>query len=451
MLGAPPIEFAVRDGFHLAFQVAGEGPPIVFVAGSTAISQAWTDPDTSRGLRRLAHFARLVTYDQRGTGYSDRFDPGQVLTLEHLVADLEAVVEAAGVSDPVLLGTHNGGAVATVYATRHPVRQLVLCNTWARLEAADDFPIGFSDRVLDRMEQRYRTEWGEGRIYNQYAPRRAGARVGMEELESTSRNQIVAIFRANRSYDIRHVLADVAVPTMVIHLEDNVNIPADHGRYIAERIPGARLVLVPGSDQVFLRNYADPVIDEVEQFVTGARTKFTDRIHTTMLFTDIVGSTPLAAALGDEAWSALVERHNEGMRRAIVSHGGQEVKCTGDGFLAAFDDPAAAVRCALDAVDGTSDLGLEIRAGVHLGEVSLMGASDFAGLAVHFAQRLCARAEGEQVLTSAAVREAGVGSGLVFEERGRATFKGVPGKWEVFEATRGDARRGETGKGPGRA
>jgi len=431
----PPIEFAVRDGFNLAYQVAGDGPTeIVYVAGSTAMSQSWQDSDTWRGLRRLGSFSRLVTFDQRGTGYSDRFDPAQPLTLEHLVADLEAVVEAAGVEEPVLVGTHNGGAVAAVYATRHPVRRLVLCNTWARLEEADDFPIGFSGRILDRMEERYRTEWGRGTIYNQYAPRRAGARVDLEELESTSRNQLIAIYRSNRTYDIRHLLPFVSTPTLVIHFEDNVNIPAAHGHYIAEHIPGARLVLLPGSDQDFLRNHATPVIDEVERFVTGRLTEFTDRVRTTMLFTDIVGSTPLAASLGDEAWSALVDQHNERVRREILAHGGEEVKCTGDGFLVAFDDPVAAVRCALATVGGVTELGLEIRAGVHLGEVFRMDRNDVGGLAVHFAQRLSARAEGEQVLTSAAVREACEGSGLAFADRGRATFKGIAGKWEIFEA-----------------
>lgn len=356
------------------------------------------------------------------------------MTLEHLVSDLEAVIEAAGIRDPVLFGVHNGGAVAALYATRHPVRQLVLCNTWARLEEAEDFPIGLSERILDQMEERYRIDWGKGRIYNQYATRRAGAHVDLEELESTSRNQIIAIFRANRSYDIRHALTSIAVPTLVIHLEDNLSIPAAHGRYIAEQIAGARLVLVPGSDQMFLRNHADAVIDEVEQFATGRRTTFRDRVRTTMLFTDIVNSTPLAATLGDEAWSALVDVHNERVRRAIAAFGGQEVKCTGDGFLAAFDDPVGAVRCALSAIGDMADLDLEIRAGVHLGEVSRMGRSDVAGLAVHFAQRLSARAEGEQVLASAAVRDACQASGLVFEDRGKATFKGIPGKWEVFEA-----------------
>ena len=238
MLAPPRIQFAVRNGTHLAYQVGGQGPPdIVFVGGSMATTLGWDDPATAKGFRRLASFSRLVTYDQWGTGRSDRFNPSDAPNLADLVRDLAAVIDAAGVTDPVLFGTHNGGAVAALYAVAHPVRQLILCNTWARLQVADDFPIGFSDRVLDRLEERYRTEWGQGRIYNQFAPRYDDAPPGQVELASTSQNQLVTIFRINRTYDIRSVLPTISVPTLVIHLEDNANIPPDHGRFIAQAIP----------------------------------------------------------------------------------------------------------------------------------------------------------------------------------------------------------------------
>jgi class 3 adenylate cyclase/pimeloyl-ACP methyl ester carboxylesterase len=435
-LAPPRISFAVREGAHLAYQVAGEGPlTIVYVAGSAATSQAWDDPVVARGFRRLASFSRLVTYDQRGTGYSDRFDPSVSPTFDDLVADLEAVIEAAEADDPVLFGTHNGGAVAAVYATTHAVRQLVLCNTWARLEEADDFSIGFSDQVLDRLEERYRTEWGQGRLFNQFSPRRQGEEApGRAELASTSQNQLMTIFRLNRKYDIRSVLPSITTPTLVLHLEDNLSVPPAHGRYIAAAIPGARLVLVPGTDQAFLRNYATPVIDEVELFVTGNLTVFRDRVHTAIVFTDIVDSTPLAAAMGDEKWSALIDAHNERVRSRVAEHGGETLKSTGDGFLAAFDEPTAAIRCAVGAMDAVRDLGLELRAGVHVGDVSPMGNRDLSGIAVHFAQRLCTLAEGGQVLVSEAVRDACTGSDVRFAERGKAALKGLPGQWAVFEA-----------------
>ena len=436
MLTPPSIEFAVRDGLHIAYQSVGSGPPdIVYVAGSIAMSAQWEQPASAKSLRRLASFARLVTFDQQGMGYSDRMDLSDPPTLDDLVADLEAVIQAAGVTDPILFGTHNGGAVAALYAGEHPVRQLILCNSWARLEQADDFPIGFSQWALDRMAARYEKEWGAGRIFDQYASRRGDEPAGRDELASTSHNQLAHLFEINRTYDIRQALPAIAVPTLVIHLEGNRTIPAPHGEYIAGAIPGAQLVLVPGTDHLFLRNYGTPVVDEVEQFVTGRRTTFADRMRTTILFTDIVDSTPLAASIGDVRWSALIDDHNERLHRLVVAHGGHEVKSTGDGFLVAFDEPEPAVRCARACMDAVRDLGLALRAGIHVGEVTRMGKNDLSGLSVHFAQRLCGRAAADQVLVSEAVREGCDGSSLTFASQGEAELKGIPGSWEVFEAS----------------
>jgi class 3 adenylate cyclase len=406
----------------------------VFVGGSFATTLAWDEPAPSRAFRRLASFSRLVTYDQVGMGYSDPIDPSAVPTVDDLVADLEAIVSATGVTDPVLFGMHNGGAVAAVYASRHPVERLVLCNTWARLKFAPDYPIGLSDEILDYLEERYRENWGEGRISNYWSRPRPDIENRRVELGSTSRNQAVTLFHMNRDYDIRSALPRITAPTLVVHLEDNLMMPPIFGRYVAEAIVGARLALVAGADQIFLRNYSNEVIDAVEPFVTGTRSLFEDRITTAMLFTDIVDSTPMAAALGDERWSALIDQHNERLRKLVKKRGGLEVKCTGDGFLLAFGESDAAIRCAKAAMESTAGLGLELRAGVHLGAVSRMGSHDLSGLAVHFAQRLCARAEGGQVLVSDAVRTACAGSDIRFEERGKAEFKGIPGRWEVFEA-----------------
>jgi class 3 adenylate cyclase len=415
--------------------MAGAGPPdIVYVGGSFATTVQWEEYAYARGFRRLASFSRLITYDQRGLGYSDPIDLSAVPTVTDLVADLEAVLEPLEVTNPVLFGVHNGGAVAATYATRHPVKQLILCNTWARLRVADDYPIGFTDEVLARLEARYRENWGEGRISNYWAHPRPEIENRRLELHSTSRNQAVTLFEMNRDYDVRGLLPQISAPTLVIHLEGNRRIPPSFGRYIADHIPGARFALVPGEDQMFMSNHADEVIDVIEPFVTGTRTAFVDRMTTTMLFTDIVDSTQVAAALGDERWSALIDQHNDRVRRLVQADGGHEVKCTGDGFLVAFDDPVAAVRCARGAIECVAGLGLEVRAGVHLGEVSHMGSNDLSGLAVHFAQRLCAGAEAGQLLASASVREACTGSGIRFVERGTAELKGIPGEWEVFEA-----------------
>jgi class 3 adenylate cyclase/pimeloyl-ACP methyl ester carboxylesterase len=436
MLAAPTIEFAENHGTHLAYQAAGEGPlEIVYVAGSFATTQAWDESSYAKGFRRLASFSRLVTYDQRGMGYSDPIDQSAVPTLDDLVADLAEVIRAAGLIDPILFGSHNGGAVAAAYAATRPVPLLILCNTWARLSAADDYRIGFQDGILDELEEQYRSEWGKGRISNWFAKPRADLTPKHFELASTSRNQAVTLFRMNREYDIRYLLPSITAPTLVIHLEDNASVPPAFGKYVADSIPKARLVLVPGTDQMFLRNYAFPVIDEVERFVTGRLTLFTDLVTTTMLFTDIVDSTPMAASLGDEPWSALIDEHNDRVRRKIRAHGGDEVKSTGDGFLVTFEDPASAIRCALESMESVDDLGLKLRAGVHVGKVTRMGRSDVSGLAVHFAQRLCGMAHDSQVLTSVAARTRCKDVGISFVDEGTTTLKGIPGEWQIFEAS----------------
>jgi class 3 adenylate cyclase len=432
---SPPIEFAEHDGTHVAYQSAGQGPlEIVYVGGSFAATQAWEEPAYARGFRRLASFSRIVTYDQRGMGYSDPIDQSTLPSVDDLVGDLAAVIEAAGLVNPVLFGSHNGGAVAAAYAAAHPVARLIVCNSWARLAVADDYPIGFRAEVLDHLEDRYRSEWGKGRITGWFAKTRPDEVPMRLELGATSRSQAVTLFQINRRYDIRHLLPSITASTLVIHLEDNINVPPAHGTYLAESIPGARLVLLPGTDQMFLRNYANPVIDEVERFLTGTITLFTDTMTTTMLFTDIVDSTPLAARLGDEAWGTLIDEHNDRIRQQILRHGGDELKCTGDGFLVTFPNPGPAVRCALAAMASVDDLDLELRAGIHVGEVTRMGKSDVSGLAVHFAQRLCATALARQVLTSAAAMEQCADEGILFEDHGMASLKGIPGEWQIFDA-----------------
>ncbi len=435
MLAPPPTEWAVRDGIHLAYQVAGSGPDLVFVAGSVSMSLAWDDARSSRALRRMASYSRLVTFDQRGMGFSDVFDSSSVPTVEDLMLDLEAVIAAAGVTDPVLFGMHNGAAVAAAYAATHPVRRLILCNGWARIGRADDYPIGLPDPILDRLGQQYEQEWGRGTITSSFARGAPGSPADRTEMASTSRSQAVVLFRLNRELDVRHYLPAITAPTLVLHMEDDVMVPPVFGRYFATSIPGARLVLLPGADHLFLRNASTPVLDEVELFLTGSLNRYNDSFHAGILFTDIVDSTPMAAKLGDERWSTLIDEHNTRMQAVIRGHDGYEVKSTGDGFLVAFDDPVAAIGCALASMEAVRDLGLELRAGVHVGEVSRMGSKDLAGLTVHFAQRLCGRAGGGQVLVSEAVRAECVLTELTFESHGKDELKGIPGVWEVFEAS----------------
>ncbi len=434
-LAPPRLEFVVRNGKHLAFQRAGTGPPdLVYVAGSMAMSQAWQDAATARPLRRLANFSLLVTYDQLGMGRSDRMELAALPSIYDLADDLEAVIAAAGVTDPVLFGTHNGGAVAAIYASRHPVRQLVLCNTWARLERAPDFPIGFPKAVLDRTEERYRNEWAQGAIFNQFAPRHGQAPPVQAELDATSHDQLIGLFTINRTYDIRAVLPHISAPTLVVHLEDNYSIRPDQGKFLAETIPNARLVLLSGGDQLFLRNYADPVIDELERFVTGTLKPFSDSARHAMLFTDIKNSTSIAESIGDDSWGAKIGDHNELMRRLIHTHHGEECKHLGDGFLAAFDDTSDAIRFALAAMEAAPPLDLELRAGVHVGDVTRMDERDFSGVQVHLAQRISAAAEDGQVLVSVAARDECEGSGLMFEDRGARPSRASRARRKMYEA-----------------
>ena len=323
------------------------------------------------------------------------------------MADLEAVVEAAGVrDDPVLFGTHNGGAVAALYASRHRVRQLVLCNAWARLERCDDFPIGLPSQILDVMAERYRSEWGGGEISNFYASERIVGSRGKVELASTSHNQLDHLFHLNRTYDIRHALPSITAPTLIIHLASNQSVPADHGRYLAASIPGARLALLPGADDNFLTEPRSPCHRRGRTLHHGPR----HPVHRPPAHHHALhGHRRLDAPGridGRRALESLIEDHNDRMHQHAAAHGGHEVKHTGDGFLVAFDDADSAVRCALATMAAVAKLGLVLRAGIHVGEVARMGKNDFSGIAVHFAQRLCARAEGGQLLTSADVRRA---------------------------------------------
>ncbi len=398
------------------------------------MSVHWDNPSIAKVLRRLASFTRLVTYDQQGLGRSDPIDIANPPSIDDLATDLEAVMDAAAVSDPVLFGMHNGGAVAITYALRHPVRQLIVCNTWARLEEADDFPIGISSRVLDDEQRRHETDWGRGEISSQYVSGRDEPSSGRYELDTTGRNQAATLFQMNRTYDLRHLLPAVSSPTLVIHTRSNLRVPAALGHYIAASIPDARLVLIPGSDHFFLKNHGTEVVDEVEELVTGRRTTFTDRIRTAMLFTDIKDSTSIAQTIGDDSWDAKIGPHNDLMRRLIHTHSGEECKHLGDGLLVAFADTPNAVRCALAAVEAARTLGLELRAGVHVGEVTRMDERDFSGVQVHVAQRVCDAAEPGHVLVSAAARDDCEGSGLVFEDRGRKALKGISGELEIYEA-----------------
>jgi len=431
--------YANSGDVSIAYQVHGNGPlDLVLVPGFVSqVELLWEEPAVARFLRRLTSFSRLLVFDKRGQGLSDR--PGRPPTLEESMDDLRAAVEAAGFERPALLGISEGGPMSALYAATYPdqVAGLVLFGTFARMVETEGFPHGISDEQLDRWGSVVRRDWGGSVALDIWAP----SRVGDREFErwwarllrqGTSPAGAIALMDLYREMDVRAVLPAIDVPTLVLHRDRDRMIAAAQGRYLAENIPDARYVELSGEDHLPFAGDFDPLLDEVEEFLVGSRgASESERALATILFTDIVGSTERAAQLGDRGWRALLERHDAAVRRQLSLHRGREVKTMGDGFLATFDGPARAIRCASAVRDEVSGLGIEVRAGIHTGEVELIG-DDVGGMAVNIGARIGALADPGEVLVSSTVRELVVGSGLEFSERGVEKLKGAPGEWRLF-------------------
>jgi len=431
--------YADSGGVSIAYQVHGSGPiDLVLVPGFVShVELLGEEPGVARFLRRLTAFARMLVFDKRGQGLSDR--PGRPPTLEESMDDLRAVVEAAGFERPSLLGISEGGPMSTLYAATYPgeISNLVLFGTFARMLEAPDFPSGTSEEALDRWGAVVQRDWGKAVALNLWAP----SRVGDPEFErwwarllrqGTSPAGAIALMDLYREMDVRSILPAIDVPTLVMHRAEDRMVSAAQGRYLAERIPGARYVELPGEDHLPFAGDFEPMLDEVEEFLVGSRgASESERALATILFTDIVGSTERAAELGDRGWRALLERHDAAVRRQLSLHRGREVKTMGDGFLATFDGPARAIRCACALQEEIQGLGIEVRAGIHTGEVELIG-DDVGGMAVNIGARIGALADPGEVLVSSTVRELVVGSGLEFAERGVEKLKGAPGEWRLF-------------------
>jgi pimeloyl-ACP methyl ester carboxylesterase len=435
----PVTRYAKVGDVHIAYQTSGAGPTdLVLVPGIfTHLEWQWEEASSARFLERLASFSRLILFDPRGTGLSDRAP--ELPTLEQQMDDVQAVLDAVGSDRAAFLGISQGGPMAALFAATYPQRTsaLILYATYPRVRPAEDFPWGRTDQWLDEYGRTLDEEWGRGSLLPQLAPSRAGddyfrrwwARF---ERYSSAPGNALAYFRMNSQIDIRHVLPTVGVPTLVIHRRDDAFRPSETSRYIAERIPGARYLELAGDDHLPFVGDADAILDEIEEFLTGVRRgPEPDRVLATVLFTDIVGSTERAAELGDRRWVDLLDEHHGVVRRALDHFRGREVDTAGDGFLATFDGPARAIRCAGAIVDWVRGLGLEVRAGLHTGECELAG-DDVRGIAVHIGARVAALAGPGEVLVSSTVKDLVVGSGIEFEDRGEHALKGIPGAWRLF-------------------
>jgi len=436
----PKTHYARSGDDHIAYQVIGDGPDLVFVPGWVShVEMAWEVPPLARFLRRLSSFSRLIFVDKRGTGMSDPLPQHRPPTLEERMDDVRAVMDAVGSERATLLGVSEGGPMNILFAASHPQRtsSLILYGTFARVVNGDGYDIGIDASIAERNLDLIGQVWGEGYLAKFVGPSLADdpamvqATARYERL-AASPGAAVELLRLNADVDVRHVLPSIHVPTLVLHRRDERFVPIVNGRYLAEHIEGARLVELEGSDHLFFGGDFDAMLDEIEEFVTGQRQGVeVDRLLTTLLFTDIVESTRLAAERGERQWRDLLDTHDAFVRRQLQRFRGREVKATGDGFLASFDGPARAVRCASAIVNGARQFGLEIRAAVHTGECEVRG-DDLGGIAVHVAARLLSVAHAGEVVASSTVRDLVAGSDLSFEDCGEHQLAGLPGRWRLF-------------------
>jgi class 3 adenylate cyclase len=439
---APETRYARSSGAYIAYRIMGSGPVglVLLQGGFSHVELQLEEPSFARFLGRLASFSRLIVLDVRGTGLSDRTI--HLPTLEDQVDDVLAVLDAAGCERPALFGLGQGGVLASLFAAAHPGRAtaLILYGTCARLTRAEGYPWGRADEEFGRLLRITEEGWGRGVALQVLAPTMAGDEsfkrwfAKVERLGASPGNML-ALLQLHREVDIRHVLPAIRVPTLVLHRADDAYREVGHGRYLAAHIPGAKYVELPGRDHLPYVGDQDAVLDEVEEFLTGARRgPEPDRVLATVLFTDIVGSTERAAKTGDRHWRDLLDRHNVLVRRELDHFRGREVDTAGDGFLATFDGPARAVRCARQIAETVPDLGLELRSGLHTGEIELAG-DHIRGIAVHIGARVMSMAGPREVLVSSTVKDLVAGSGLEFADWGEHTLKGVPGTWRIFLAT----------------
>jgi pimeloyl-ACP methyl ester carboxylesterase len=421
--------------------VVGEGPlDLLWIAGFVSnVELAWEEPLLARYFNRLARFSRLILFDKRGTGLSDRVPRSELPSLEERMDDVLAVLEAAGSERAAVMGHSEGGNLAVLYAATHPERvdALVTSGIFAKRRWSPDYPWAETPEQRERYIADLETRWGSDSDIERIAPSAAldpafAKRLATYFRQSASPGDAAALLRMNTEIDIRAVLPTISVPTLVLHRTGDLDSDIEEGRWIASQIPGAKLVELPGDDHLPWVGDQDSVLDEVERFLTGRLASAEpDRVLATILVTDIVGSTERAAELGDRAWAELLDRHHAIVREQLHAFRGEEVDTAGDGFLATFDGPGRAIRAAVAIRDGLRESGIPVRCGLHTGEAERVGGK-VAGIAVHLAARIAGTAESGEILVSNTVRSLVAGSGIEFADRGSVSLRGVPEKQHLF-------------------
>lgn len=438
-MGQDEIAYARNGNVNIAYQVVGDGPVDLAIVGGfvSHLEILWESPPTAHFLERLASFARVILWDKREQGLSDRL--GQPPTLEQGMDDLRCVLDTVGSERTALVCVSEGGPMGLLFAASFPQRvsHLILYGTYAKMTRADNHPEGVPREVLDRFLAWVSERWGGPEALSVWAPSVAGDQEAVRHWRhlvrsGTSPSAATALIGMYYDIDVRPVLSSVTAPSLVLHRRHDRVVPAPMGRALARDLPGARYVELEGGDHLPWTENPDELLDEIEELVTGTRQeRQPERMLATIVFTDIVGSTERAASAGDREWRRLLEQHDGLVRRELVRYRGREIKQLGDGFLAAFDGPARAVECAAAITERVRPLGLKVRAGVHTGECEVRG-GDLAGMAVHIGARVGACARSGEVLVSGTVKDLVVGSELRFEDRGTRQLKGVPGKWRLY-------------------
>lgn len=445
----PETKYVTVDGAQVAYQVTGDGSEdLVFChALGWQLDLSWQVPFGTEFIGRLRRVRRVIDFDRRGSGASDPVPLGAIPTWEELAEDLTAVLDAIGSERTAVMGIVETGPIALLFAAMHPERvsHVVLMSTAARSVAADDYPFGMAPDAIETMVALMAATWGTEDFIRLTDPEPShaddaqliAAYARMSRASATPRSAAAQYDYFLRNVDVRSFLPLVQAPTLVLQPAESPLMPREHGQYLAEHLPRATLIEWPGAG--LGPPDFDTTASDIIEFLTGERPVEVNRVLTTVLFTDIVGSTERAAAIGDQRWRSLLDSHDRTVREQVHRFKGHEIKTTGDGFVVSFDGPARAIRCAQAIVEAISRLGIDVRTGLHTGECEVRG-KDLGGLAVHIAARVGARAAPREVLVSGTVKDLVVGSGIEFTDRGEHELKGVPGPWRLFAVEGGTAR-----------